>query len=109
MISPGQKFATASVPVTATVQPTEQDGVTPRRFFARLQIRANPGNNGLIYVCNTALNPDKTLYLNVIDVLEASQIFLLSSEINGLAVDLQGIFVGADNFKDFVVAYVAEI
>ncbi len=109
-VLPGAAFATASAPLTQNITPVEQDGVTPRRRFNLIEIRAfinNSGPNG-IYICSNANPPDEVNYLNVVDVLQAGEAFPRGTGMITVE-DIGNLFIGADNATDFAIVNVFDI
>lgn len=102
-ILPGATFATASVPITQNIQPVKEDGATHDNSFHSITIQAAPGNNGDIYVCNTAAAPDKVAYSNVLAILDAREKFEWHRDHLNNGCDISHLFIGADDGDDFAI------
>ncbi len=100
---PGQNWGSRSVPVTQNVIPVANDGVTPDYQFNNLTVLAGHTNTGKIYICNSAANPDKVGYSNVIYVLSAGLPWVYGKEWANNR-DISKIYIGADNTVDFATA-----
>jgi hypothetical protein len=109
-IIPGATFATACVPLTANIQPVNNDG-SKDHIFNGIFIRSFPGtstiagNTGAIFICNSAAAPDLVNFTNIIDILSPGDSFPRSKEWANNR-DISKLFIGAENATDFALAFV---
>lgn len=99
LVIAGASFATVSVAITTNVS------ALASTFVDSLYIRALPGNDGNVYVCNTAANPNETTYGNVLDILAQGASYTNNSSAMN-TIRLSDFFIGADNATDGVIVTV---
>lgn len=78
LIVPGASFATVSKPITANFP--ELATSAPYGQVDSIYVHALAGNDtGVIYICNTAVQPNTTTYANVVDVIASGASTSISS------------------------------
>lgn len=106
-IFPGASFATLSAPLTQNIVPVMPDAVTIDPYFNELIITAwggsgaVAGNDGNIYVCSDAKQPDLVNFLNVLAILGPGQVWPRTGEYWANNKDIHRYFIGAGNATDF--------
>ena len=104
-IVPGATFATACQPLTANIQPVNNDG-SKDHIFNGIFIEAFggtstiAGNTGVIFVCNSAAAPDLVNFTNILAILNPGDSFPRSKEWANNR-DINKLFIGAENATDF--------
>jgi len=99
-ISPGASFATVSTPITTNFSDLAV------LFCDSINIRNHPDSSGNIYVCNSAAQPDTTLFENVIDVIGPGGSYTNTSSAMNTIGSLGGIYIGADDATSYAVVSV---
>lgn len=108
ILKPGASYATVSISVLKNfTSGLFATGGIERTFFGLLQITAADDNTGVIYICNSAAGPDTTNYSNVLGIVLKGTTWSLGKEWAN-SVDLNHIYIGAENANDFSFGCVAD-